>query len=214
MGLSNEDKEAIYNRMSGDTHATPDELAKEYKCRLCDIMDAVIDVISGKGETKTSIPETSLNDGDDMVEAEAPKAKKGAKTKKPQGKKEKVIKWSGVLGAKTDNQDKPKSKTAVDSIGDFLGGFGITVEKINFDDHPELKKATDNLVNMIKGHTIEQEERKMECPCKKQHDPISVDRLGALAYRLSKLHMSEDLIVKVLNITLGVPEPTIREALK
>ena len=211
MELSKEDKEAIYNRMSGDTRATPDELAKEYKCRPCDIMDAIIDVI--KGEPKTYIPETSLNDEDDMVEAEVSKVEKENKPKKSQRKKEKTVKWSDVLGVKADKSDNSKSETTDDPIDNFLGGFGIKVEKINLDNHPELKKATDNLVNTVKGYTIGQEKCKAECPCKKQHDPISVDKLGALAYRLSKLNMSEDLIIKVLNITLGVPEPTIREAL-
>lgn len=213
MALNKEDKEAIYNRLSGDEHTTPNDLAKEYKCRLCDIMDAVIDVIAAKGETKTYIPETSLNDGDDMVESEAPKAKKETKSKNPQGKKEKAIKWSDVLGDKADKQDKSETETTDDPIDDFLGGIGIKIQKVNLDAHPELKKAADNLVNAFTGETVGQTEYKTECPCKKQHDPISVDKLGALAYRLSKLHMSEDLIIKVLNIVLGVPEPTIREAL-
>lgn len=209
--FTEDQKKEIFDRMA-DEHTTPDVLAKELKCKLADIMDAVVDVITSRGEAKTYIPETSLDDGDDMVEAEAPKAKKEAKSKKPQGKKEKSVKWSDVLGVKADKQNKSKTETD-DTINDFLGGFGIKVQKVNLDDYPALKKATDTLVNAFTGESAKQEELKTECPCKKQHDPISVDKLGALAYRLSKLHMSEDLIVKVLNITLGVPEPTIREAL-
>ena len=83
--FTEDQKKNIFDRMA-DEHTTPDVLAKEFKCRLVDVMDAVVDVISSRGETKTYIPETSLNDGDDMAEStkqeKTDREKMGKKSKK------------------------------------------------------------------------------------------------------------------------------------
>ena len=126
------------------------------------------------------------------------------------GKKSKTRKWSDVLDIKVT---KTENNPPVAEIGG-ADGVSIKVKKIDLDNHPELKQAAVDFIDALADETSKREEAKCCCNCAKQHEPISVDKLGALAYRLSKLHMSEDMIVKVLNITLGVPEPTIREALK
>lgn len=199
--FTEEQKKSIFDRMA-DEHTTPDVLAKEFKCKLADIMDAVVDVIAGNGETKTYIPETSLDDGDDMVEFT-----KSTKTeKKHSDKKSKTRKWTDALGVKVE------AKKAETPLGD--NGISFKIEKIDLNEHPELKTAVDGFFGVVENTTDKEAEPKCECKCNKQHEPISVDKLGALAYRLSKLHMSEEMIIKVLNIVLGVPEPTIREALK
>ena len=203
--FTEDQKKNIFDRMA-DEHTTPDVLAKEFKCRLADVMDAVVDVISSRGETKTYIPETSLNDGDDMVEST--KQKKTDREK--MGKKSKTRKWSDVLDIKVT---KTENNPPVAEIGG-ADGVSIKVKKIDLDNHPELKQAAVDFIDALADETNKREESKCCCNCAKQHEPISVDKLGALAYRLSKLHMSEEMIIKVLNITLGVPEPTIREALK
>ena len=203
--FTEEQKKNIFDRMA-DEHTTPDVLAKEFECKLVDIMDAVVDVISSRGETKTYIPETSLNDGDDM--AETMKQEKTEREK--MGKKSKTRKWSDVLDIKVS---KTENNPPVAEIGG-ADGVSIKVKKIDLDNHPELKQAAVDFIDALADETNKREEAKCCCNCAKQHEPISVDKLGALAYRLSKLHMSEEMIIKVLNITLGVPEPTIREALK
>lgn len=206
--FTDEQKQTIFDRMA-DENASPVLLAKEFNCKLADIMDAVVDVISSRGETKTYIPVTSLEDGDDMTET----TKQTKTEKKPVGKKPKTCKWSEVLGVTPAKQNETKKEDKKVSINDVLDGVGFKIEKIDFDNHPELKRAAVNFIDALADETNKREEAK--CGCKaKQHEPISVDKLGALAYRLSKLHMSEEMIIKVLNITLGVPEPTIREALK
>ena len=203
--FTEDQKKNIFDRMA-DEHTSPALLAKEFECKLADIMDAVVDVISGRGETKTYIPETSLNDGDDMAETTKQK-----KTDREQmGKKSKTRKWSDVLDIKVS---KTENNPPVAEIGG-ADGVSIKVKKIDLDNHPELKQAAADFINAFSDETNKREEAKCCCNCSKQHEPISVDKLGALAYRLSKLHMSEEMIIKVLNITLGVPEPTIREALK
>ena len=203
--FTEDQKKNIFDRMA-DEHTTPDVLAKEFKCRLADVMDAVVDVISSRGETKTYIPETSLNDGDDMAES----TKQTKAEKKQAGKKSKTRKWSDVLDIKVT---KTENNPPVAEIGG-ADGVSIKVKKIDLDNHPELKQTAVDFIDALADETNEREEAKCCCNCAKQHEPISVDKLGALAYRLSKLHMSEEMIIKVLNITLGVPEPTIREALK
>ena len=203
--FTEDQKKNIFDRMA-DEHTTPDVLAKEFECKLVDIMDAVVDVISSRGETKTYIPETSLNDGDDMAES----TKQEKTDREKMGKKSKTRKWSDVLDIKVS---KTENNPPVAEIGG-ADGVSIKVKKIDLDNHPELKQAAVDFIDALADETNKREEAKCCCNCAKQHEPISVDKLGALAYRLSKLHMSEDMIVKVLNITLGVPEPTIREALK
>ena len=203
--FTDEQKKNIFDRMA-DEHTTPDVLAKEFKCRLADVMDAIVDVISGRGETKTYIPETSLNDGDDMVEF----TKQTKAEKKQADKKSKTRKWSDVLDIKVT---KTANNPPVAEIGG-PNGVSFKVKKIDLDNHPELKQAAVDFIDALADETNKREEVKCGCNCAKQHEPISVDKLGALAYRLSKLHMSEEMIIKVLNITLGVPEPTVREALK
>ena len=203
--FTEDQKKNIFDRMA-DEHTTPDVLAKEFKCRLADVMDAVVDVISSRGETKTYIPETSLNDGDDMAES----TKQEKTDREKMGKKSKTRKWSDVLDIKVT---KTENNPPVAEIGG-PNGVSIKVKKIDLDNHPELKQAAVAFIDALSDETNKREEAKCCCNCAKQHEPISVDKLGALAYRLSKLHMSEEMIIKVLNITLGVPEPTIREALK
>lgn len=203
--FTEDQKKNIFDRMA-DEHTTPDVLAKEFKCRLVDVMDAVVDVISSRGETKTYIPETSLNDGDDMAES----TKQEKTDREKMGKKSKTRKWSDVLDIKVT---KTENSPPVAEIGG-ADGVSIKVKKIDLDNHPELKQAAVDFIDALSDETNKREEAKCCCNCAKQHEPISVDKLGALAYRLSKLHMSEEMIIKVLNITLGVPEPTIREALK
>ena len=203
--FTEDQKKNIFDRMA-DEHTTPDVLAKEFKCRLVDVMDAVVDVISSRGETKTYIPETSLNDGDDMAES----TKQEKTDREKMGKKSKTRKWSDVLDIKVT---KTENSPPVAEIGG-ADGVSIKVKKIDLDNHPELKQAAVDFIDALADETNKREEAKCCCNCAKQHEPISVDKLGALAYRLSKLHMSEEMIIKVLNITLGVPEPTIREALK
>ena len=203
--FTDEQKKDIFDRMA-DENTTPDVLAKEYKCRLADVMDAIVDVISSRGETKTYIPETSLNDGDDMAES----TKQTKAEKKQADKKSKTRKWSDVLDIKVT---KTANNPPVAEIGG-PNGVSFKVKKIDLDNHPELKQAAVDFIDALADETNKREEVKCGCNCAKQHEPISVDKLGALAYRLSKLHMSEEMIIKVLNITLGVPEPTVREALK
>ena len=208
--FTDEQKKDIFDRMA-DEHTSPVLLAKEFECKLADIMDAVVDVISSRGETKTYIPVTSLEDGDDMTEP----TKQTRTEKKPVGKKPKTCKWSEVLGVTPAKQKETKKEDKRVSINDVLDGVGgFKIEKIDLDNHPELKQAAADFIDALADETNKREEAKCCCNCAKQHEPILVDRLGALAYRLSKLHMSEEMIIKVLNITLGVPEPTIREALK
>ena len=43
--FTEDQKKEIFDRMA-DEHTTPDTLAKELKCKLADIMDAVVDVIT------------------------------------------------------------------------------------------------------------------------------------------------------------------------
>ena len=203
--FTDEQKKDIFDRMA-DEHTSPVLLAKEFECKLADIMDAVVDVISSRGETKTYIPVTSLEDGDDMTEP----TKQTKTEKKPVGKKPKTRKWSDVLDIKVT---KTENNPPVAEIGG-ADGVSIKVKKIDLDNHPELKQAAADFIDAIADETNKREEAKCCCNCAKQHEPILADRLGALAYRLSKLHMSEEMIIKVLNITLCVPEPTIREALK
>ena len=203
--FTEDQKKNIFDRMA-DEHTTPDVLAKEFKCRLADVMDAVVDVISSRGETKTYIPETSLNDGDDMAES----TKQEKTDREKMGKESKTRKWSDVLDIKVT---KTENNPPVAEIGG-ADGVSIKVKKIDLDNHPELKQAAVDFIDALADETNKREEAKCCCNCAKQHEPISVDKLGALAYRLSKLHMSEEMIIKVLNITLGGPEPTIREALK
>lgn len=207
--FTEEQKKDIFDRIA-DEDTPPVLLAKEFECKLADIMDAVVDVISSRGETKTYIPVTSLEDGDDMTEP----TKQTKTEKKPVGKKPKTCKWSEVLGVTPAKQNETKKEDKRVSINDVLDGVGgFKIEKIDFDNHPELKQAAVDFIDALADKTNKREETKGGCKVK-QHEPISVDKLGALAYRLSKLHMSEEMIIKVLNITLGVPEPTIREALK
>ena len=203
--FTDEQKKDIFDRMA-DEHTSPVLLAKEFECKLADIMDAVVDVISSRGETKTYIPVTSLEDGDDMAEP----TKQTKTEKKPVGKKPKTRKWSDVLDIKVT---KTENNPPVAEIGG-PNGVSIKVKKIDLDNHPELKQAAVDFIDALADEANKREEAKCCCNCAKQHEPISVDKLGALAYRLSKLHMSEEMIIKVLKITLGVPEPTIREALK
>lgn len=207
--FTDEQKKDIFDRMA-DEHTSPVLLAKEFESKLADIMDAVVDVISSRGETKTYIPVTSLEDGDDMTET----TKQTKTEKKPVGKKPKTCKWSEVLGVTPAKQNETKKEDKRVSINDVLDGVGgFKIEKIDFDSHPELKQVAVDFIDALADETNKREETKGGCKVK-QHEPISVDKLGALAYRLSKLHMSEEMIIKVLNIILGVPEPTIREALK
>lgn len=179
-----EQKKNIFDRMA-DEHTTPEVLAKEFKCRLADVMDAVVDVISSRGDGMTECT-------------------------KQAGKKSNIRKWSDVLDIKVT---KTANNPPVAEISE-PDGVSIKVKKIDLDNHPESKQAVDDVIDTLDDETNKREEAKCGCNCAKQHEPISVDKLGALAYRLSKLHMSEEMIIKVLNITLGVPEPTVREALR
>lgn len=206
--LTKKQKEEIYKKMSSK-NADAKVVAKELGVPLSTIMDAVVDVLSEKESSTKSIPETSVFDGDDMVGDGIKFIKGSGSTHKTRNDIGKSVKWTDVLGIKVS---KTAGKPPIVEIGE-PDGVSLKVEKIDIDNHPELKQAASDFFDALTDKTTAREEPKHDCKCVKQHNPISIDKLGALAYRLSKLHMSEDMIVKVLNITLGVPEPTIREAL-
>ena len=182
-------KEEIFNRLSKDSES-PFKIADELGIELSDLMDITVEVLTKKKLKNQSVDvlETSLNDADDTVEST-----KTVKTAKPEVK------------AKTDKETAPTIKWS-DKLG--FGGNFVTVTETTF-----VPKAPEQ--EPVK-ETVEPEqvaERIKKVANFAESKTISIDKLGSLAYRLSKLHMSEDTIVKVLNIVLGVPEPTIREAL-
>lgn len=211
------EKETIFNRLSKDGES-PFKVAEELGIELADLMDITVEVLTKKknnGKTN-DVPETSLNDADDTVEStNAAKTVKSDKKAKP------------VADATSNNKEKAPKETAPavkwsDKLG-FGGNFVTVTETTIVQKAPEqepVKKAVEEPVKETVEEpvkeTVEPEqvaERIKKAANFVEPKVISVDKLGALAYRLSKLHMSEDTIVKVLNIVLGVPEPTIREAL-
>lgn len=193
------EKEAIFNRLSKDQES-PFKVADDLGIELADLMDITVDVLTKKKQAtkKVDVPETSLNDADDTVETTKPakKAKPETKTKaKPIKETASTVEWSDKLG---------------------MGANFVSVTTTTIAPKAPVQEPVKESVKESVKETVEPEqvaERIKKAANFVEPSVISVDKLGALAYRLSKLHMSEGTIVKVLNIVLGVPEPTIREAL-
>lgn len=197
------EKEAIFNRLSKDQES-PFKVADDLGIELADLMDITVDVLTKKKQAtkKVDVPETSLNDADDTVETTKPakKAKPETKTKAKAIKETaSTVEWSDKLGMGAN----------------FVSVTTTTIAPKAPVQEPVKESVKDSVKESVK-ETVEPEqvaERIKKAANFVEPSVISVDKLGALAYRLSKLHMSEGTIVKVLNIVLGVPEPTIREAL-